>query len=115
MIFFLFCYLFIFLTTDFIFRYLATGESFHSLQFQFRISVSEISKIIKHTLALLKKTLVPLMLPPLTHEDLKKKQGNLRRNGIFRTVQEPLTANIFELCAQKIRHLFFITIKDFSQ
>lgn len=52
---------------------MATGESFHSLQFQFRLSVSEISKIIKHTLAALKKTLVPLMLPPLTQEDLEKK------------------------------------------
>lgn len=56
-----------------IFRYLATGESLHSLQFQFRISVSEISNIIKHTLAALRKSLVPLMLPPLTQQDLEEK------------------------------------------
>lgn len=56
-----------------IYRFLATGESLHSLQFQFRVSVSEISQIIRKTLAALRKKLVSLFLPSLTSRDLQEK------------------------------------------
>lgn len=39
----------------FISRYLATGESFRSLAFAFRISFSYISILVKETLAILKQ------------------------------------------------------------
>lgn len=52
---------------------MATGESLHSLQFQFRISTGEISKIIRITLQALKEKLVPLFLTSVSKEDLKKK------------------------------------------
>lgn len=54
-------------------RFLATGESLRSLSFQFRVTLSEISKIIRQTLATLRKKLVPLFLPPVTSEELKEK------------------------------------------
>jgi len=50
-------------------RYLATGESFRSLSFAFRISHSYISLIIKITLSALKKHLTPIFLPDITTVD----------------------------------------------
>lgn len=52
---------------------MATGESYHSLAFAFRISHSYISKIVKTTLLVLRQKLMPIFLPPVTQEDLKKK------------------------------------------
>lgn len=54
---------------------MATGESYHSLRFQYRISVSEISRIIKQTLAVLKEKLVPLFLPNISKEGLEEKSN----------------------------------------
>lgn len=54
-------------------RFLATGDPFHSLQFQFRVSVREVSEIIQQTLAALRKKLVSLFMPSLTPEDLEQK------------------------------------------
>lgn len=54
-------------------RYLATGESFRSLSFAFRISHSYISLIIKITLSALKKHLTPIFLPDITTVDFNVK------------------------------------------
>lgn len=54
-------------------RYLATGESFRSMSFAFRISHSYISLIIKITLSALKKHLTPIFLPDITTVDLNVK------------------------------------------
>ncbi|CAH1959144.1 unnamed protein product [Acanthoscelides obtectus] len=45
-------------------RFLATGESYRSLSFGYRISHSAISKIVPKVLAALQTKLVPLFLPP---------------------------------------------------
>lgn len=55
------------------FRYMATGESFRSLQFAFRISHSYISIIIRETLSAIYKSLVPIFIPSPTKEALTKK------------------------------------------
>lgn len=57
----------------FIFRYLATGESFRSLAFAFRISFSYISILVKETLNILKQYLMPIFLPDPTKVDFKSK------------------------------------------
>jgi len=57
----------------FIFRYLATGESFRSLTFALRISFSYISVLVKETLAILKQYLMPIFLLDLTKVDFKSK------------------------------------------
>ncbi|KAL4123037.1 hypothetical protein QTP88_015269 [Uroleucon formosanum] len=54
-------------------RFLATGESFRSLSFSFRISYSYISVIVKETLAALKQMLMPLFLPNPNSIDYKVK------------------------------------------
>lgn len=64
-------------------RFLATGESFHSLQFQFRVSVSEIIQIIKQRLAALRKKLVSLFMPSLTPEDLEQKAKEFHHKWDF--------------------------------
>ncbi|XP_060861851.1 uncharacterized protein LOC132938875 [Metopolophium dirhodum] len=54
-------------------RYLATGESFRSLSFAFRISHSYISLIVKKTLSALKKHLTPIFLPDISTVDFNVK------------------------------------------
>ena len=63
-------------------RFLATSESFHSLQFQFRVSVREISQIIKQTLAALRK-LVTLFMPALTPQELEQKAKEFHQKWDF--------------------------------
>ncbi|XP_008178252.1 uncharacterized protein LOC103307759 [Acyrthosiphon pisum] len=53
-------------------RYMATGESFRSLAFSFRISQSYISRIIRLVLKSLSERLTPILLPPPTKENLKE-------------------------------------------
>ncbi|PNF40094.1 hypothetical protein B7P43_G10715, partial [Cryptotermes secundus] len=54
----------------FSFRYLATGESFRSLSFQFRICHSWISVIIKQVADSITKTMFKLIMPSPTEEQL---------------------------------------------
>ncbi|KAL4104313.1 hypothetical protein QTP88_019614 [Uroleucon formosanum] len=54
-------------------RFLATGESFRSLSFSFRIFYSYISVIVKETLIALKQMLMPLFLPNPNSIDYKVK------------------------------------------
>lgn len=56
----------------FLFRFLATGESFKSLSFAFRISPSYISVLVQETLEILCKNLVPIFVPPPNATDFKK-------------------------------------------
>lgn len=51
---------------------MATGESFRSLAFSFRISQSYISRIIRLVLKSLSERLTPILLPPPTKENLKQ-------------------------------------------
>lgn len=53
-------------------RYLATGESFTSLAFQFRVSYSEVAKIVRVCLASIKHRMLRSEVPELTSEDLRK-------------------------------------------
>lgn len=52
---------------------MATGESFRSLSFSFRISHSYISLIIKESLSVLRSKLVPIFLPDANTIDFKVK------------------------------------------
>lgn len=62
---------------------MATGETFHSLQFAFRISYSYISRIVKEVLALLSEKLVPIFLPPVSSEQLRKKAEEFKQKWNF--------------------------------
>jgi len=52
---------------------MATGESFRSLSFGFRVCHSYISKIVQQTLAVLKTKLVPIFIPNPSTIDFKSK------------------------------------------
>ncbi|CAI6355378.1 unnamed protein product [Macrosiphum euphorbiae] len=56
-------------------RYLATGESFRSLAFAYRISFN-ISVLVKETLTILKQYLMPIFLPNPKNMVLKVSQKN---------------------------------------
>lgn len=56
----------------FIFRFLATGESYRSLAFQFRINHSWISVIVKEVLQSICRNMVHVYLPQPTEERLKE-------------------------------------------
>lgn len=49
---------------------MATGESFRSLAFAFRISQSYITRIVKLVLESLSNRLTPILLPTPTQEDM---------------------------------------------
>lgn len=53
-------------------RFLATGESFASLAFQFRAHKSTISKIVKNCLAAIVEKLLATAMPPPTEESLTR-------------------------------------------
>ncbi|XP_050311476.1 uncharacterized protein LOC126747037 [Anthonomus grandis grandis] len=52
-------------------RFLATGETYASLEFMYRISASYISRIIQQVLRSLRNNLVPIFLPVPTENQLK--------------------------------------------
>jgi len=52
---------------------MSTGESYHSLQFAFRISDSYIGKILKNTLKVQREKLSPIFLPSIKCDELKEK------------------------------------------
>ncbi|CAH2088123.1 unnamed protein product [Euphydryas editha] len=57
-------------------RFLATGETYASLDFNYRISASYISRIVQQVLASLRKNLVPIFLPMPTEDQLKQTSGH---------------------------------------
>ena len=48
---------------------MATGESFRSLSYSYRISESYLSRILKRVLKVLRQELVPLLMKPLEEND----------------------------------------------
>lgn len=60
------------LVFGFIFRYLATGNSFNSLHFEYLLGASTIGRIVKDTCAQLWKCLQPLYMSDKTEEDWKE-------------------------------------------
>lgn len=53
-------------------RFIATGETYKSLSFAYRISDSYISTIIRKVLRLLREKLLPIAMPSPTTEDFKR-------------------------------------------
>ncbi|XP_045778131.1 protein ALP1-like [Maniola jurtina] len=53
-------------------RFMATGESYASLSFQYRISRSYISRMVKRVLHLLRLKLVAICMPPPTKNDFQR-------------------------------------------
>lgn len=51
---------------------MATGETYASLEFNYRISASYISRIVQQVVASLRKNLVPIFLPVPTENQLKQ-------------------------------------------
>lgn len=94
-------------------RYLATGESFRSLSFAFRISHSYISTIVKHTLSTLKKHLRPIFLPDLSTIDLNKKASEFWTKWNFPNCVLAIDGKHVRIrCPEKTGSLFF-NYKDY--
>ena len=51
---------------------MATGELYKSMEFAYRISASYISVIVKTTLPILSKKLIPIFMPNPTERDFKR-------------------------------------------
>lgn len=62
---------------------MATGESYRSMAFAFRISHSYISVLIKDVLGVLRRHLVPLLLPSPSHNILKQNSSNFNTKWNF--------------------------------
>ncbi|XP_050063324.1 uncharacterized protein LOC126552659 [Aphis gossypii] len=94
-------------------RYLATGESFRSLSFAFRISHSYISIIVKDTLSTLKKHLMPIFLPDLSTIDLNKKASEFCTKWNFPNCVLAIDGKHVRIrCPEKTGSLFF-NYKDY--
>lgn len=65
--------IFFLMVSIFFFRFLATGESFRSMAFSYRISPSAISKFVPIVLKALKTNLQPTFLPPVSQINWKEK------------------------------------------
>ncbi|XP_046395733.1 protein ANTAGONIST OF LIKE HETEROCHROMATIN PROTEIN 1-like [Ischnura elegans] len=89
-------------------RFLATGESYHSLRFQFRISAGEISKIVASTLSVLREKLMPLYLPPLSPEEVLSKTDQFYQRWNFPNCAGAIDGkHIRIVCPSKTGSLFF--------
>lgn len=88
-------------------RYLATGESFHSLSFSFRISVSWISKIVKEVFDSIRKNMLVLMPSP-TKETFKSTEIVFRERWNFPNAVGCLDGKHIRVrCPNKTGSLFY--------
>lgn len=80
-----------------IYRYLATGESFHSLSFSFRVSPSWISKIVDQVFKSIQKNMLILMPSP-TKEMFETTEKNFRERWNFPNVVGCLDGKHVRIC-----------------
>ena len=90
-------------------RFLATGETFQSLSFQYRISLNAVSYIVKGCC----KAIVERMASNFIKPRRRKLSGStfpkgLKKNGISHTLWEQLTANMSEFKSRKMVASFTI-------
>lgn len=95
------------------FRLLATGETFRSLSFAFRISSSYISVIIRETLDVLCSTLVPIFLPPYSREDLKEKASEFLKKWDFPNCIAGIDGKHIRIFCPKNSSSLFYNYKDY--
>lgn len=87
---------------------MATGESYRSLAFAFRISHSYISHLVKDTLRAINKHMVPIFIPPPTHESLKENALEFSRKWNFPHCVAAIDGKHVRLvCPKKSGSLFF--------
>lgn len=92
---------------------MATGESFRSLLFGFRISHDYISIIVKQTLSVLKHKLVPIFLADPRQIDLKKKAEEFCYKWNFPNCILGIDGKHIRIwCPQNSRSLYY-NYKDF--
>lgn len=97
------------------YRYLASGESYRSLAFQFRISHSYISIIIKNTLKTMKNCLLPIFIPSPSKEILIEKEVEFWNKWQFPNVVAAIDGKHIRLkCPKKSGSLFFNYKEYFS-
>ncbi|GFW90603.1 hypothetical protein TNCV_566411 [Trichonephila clavipes] len=75
-------------------RHLATGESFRSLAFQYRVYHSWISMILREVVEAIIKRMFHVVLPTPTMGQFKKLRRNILQNGILTIVLEQLMGNM---------------------
>lgn len=92
----------------FFFRYLATGQSYRSLAFDFRISHSRISTIVKEVLSSICEKLVPVLLPTPTENDFKSRAQQFWERWNFPNCVAAIDGkHIRVVCPKKYGSLFF--------
>ena len=96
-------------------RYLATGETFESLMYQYRIHRSTISQFIPTVCQAIYFTLKDEYLKlPSTAEEWLQVVDQTTDRGNFQIVLGPLMGNTSNCCIQKTVVLSFTTTRDFS-
>ena len=84
-------------------RFLATGETFQSSSFQYRISLNAVSYIVKGCCkAIVERMASNFIKVPSTEAEWSTFPKSLNKNGIFHTLWEQLAANMSEFKSQKM-------------
>lgn len=90
------------------YRYMATGESFRSLAFAFRISHSYISVIVKSTLNAICRHLLPIFLPTPNYASLKHESEEFSQKWNFPHCVAAIDGkHVRIVCPEKSGSLFF--------
>lgn len=98
-----------------IYRFLSSGITFVSLQFEFFLGRSTISSIIKETYEIVWVILQPEDMPEPTPDKWLDIAHQFYKKLIFPTASVPLMKNTFDAKVQRTQELYFSTIKNSSQ
>lgn len=101
----------------FLCRFLATGMSFRSIAFSFRLGETTVNRIVEDTCIAIKNVVMPFYIfQSLTKKDGGKKiqRDSFVKNGIFQTAWVLLTANTFTCLHPKIQDQRTLIIRAVS-
>lgn len=92
---------------------MATGESFRSLAFAFRISQSYITRIVRLVLKSLSNRLTPILLPPPTKNDMVEISKEFWENWNFPNCAGAIDGKHIRIFSPKNSGSLFFNYKDF--
>ena len=92
---------------------MATGETFKSLAFAFRISSSYISRIIQRVLSVLRKKLVPIFLLLISPDELKSKSKEFEERWQFPNCAGAIDGKHVRIFSPALSGSLYYNYKDF--
>lgn len=92
---------------------MATGETFRSLAFGFRISPSYISVIVRETVEAICKHLIPIFLPPQNEINLKEKALEFYNKWNFPNCVAGVDGKHIRIICPKMSGSLFFNYKDY--